>query len=118
VAVNPADTEESVWAFLCEAQMPGVGFDKARQEMLVVGKDPRPYMRVAYDLFRGAATEEDLAHEAKPSTPSEFYAMLYLGLYAEARRETDKARTCACVIWYISLRLGARVVLGFPRPRS
>lgn len=94
VAVNPADTEEAVWAFLCEAQLPDVGFNGARQRMLVVGKDPRPYMRVAYELFLGAAKEEDLAHEAKPSTPSEFYALLYLGLYAEARKETDKARTC------------------------
>jgi hypothetical protein len=94
VAVNPADTEESVWAFLCEAQLPEIGFDKARKNMLVVGRDPRPYMRVAYDLFRGSATEADLAMEATPATPSEFYANLYLALYAEARKEGDKARTC------------------------
>lgn len=35
VAVNPNDTEESIWAFLCEAQM--VGADAARQQFLQVG---------------------------------------------------------------------------------
>lgn len=96
VAVNPSDTEEALWAFLCEAQMPEIGFEKARQQILVVGRDPRPYCMKAYDLFKGTATEEDLAHEATPSTPAEFYALMYLGLYAEARKETDKARACAC----------------------
>ena len=85
--MNPSDTEESIWAFLCEAQMPERGgFAQARADMLVVGKDPRPYMRVAYDLFRGDASEEDLAKQALPSTPAEFYALLYLGLYAEAKQ--------------------------------
>ena len=37
-AVNPSDTEESIWAFLCEAQMPSIGFDKARKEILRVGR--------------------------------------------------------------------------------
>lgn len=58
-------------------------------------KDPREYMRVAFDLFKGSATEEDLAQLAtKSGTPGEFYALLYLGLYAEARKDTDKARNC------------------------
>jgi hypothetical protein len=34
VAVNPNDTEESIWAFLCEAQLEGP--DAARSKMLVV----------------------------------------------------------------------------------
>lgn len=59
-------------------------------------------MRVAFDLFRGDATEEDLAQLAtKSGTPGEFYALLYLGLYAEARKEMDKARNCT----YMSQRL-------------
>ena len=32
VAVNPNDTEESIWAFLCEAQMPGLGLDAAQRK--------------------------------------------------------------------------------------
>lgn len=91
MAVNPADTEESIWAFLCEAQLDG--FDKARKQMLVVQTDPRSYMRRAYELFMGKCTEEDLAKEgATPASSAAFYALLYLGLYAEARGEGDKAR--------------------------
>lgn len=94
VAVNPSDTEEALWAFLCEAQMPAIGFKRAREQMLVVGRDPRPYCQKAYALFKGTATEEDLANEGIPLTPAEFYANLYLGLYSEARGEADKARAC------------------------
>jgi hypothetical protein len=36
VAVNPNDTEESIWAFLCEAQLEGP--EAARQNMLKVGQ--------------------------------------------------------------------------------
>jgi hypothetical protein len=32
VAVNPNDTEESIWAFLCEAKLQGAG--EARRNML------------------------------------------------------------------------------------
>lgn len=35
VAVNPNDTEESIWAFLCEAQLEGA--EAARTKMLKVG---------------------------------------------------------------------------------
>lgn len=38
VAVNPNDTEESIWAFLCEARLPELGFDKARAQLLEVGR--------------------------------------------------------------------------------
>jgi lipoprotein NlpI len=34
VAVNPADTEESIWAFLCEARV--LGPTEARRQMLKV----------------------------------------------------------------------------------
>jgi hypothetical protein len=46
VAVNPNDTEEAVWAFLCEART--LGFEQARARLLKVGRDSRPYMRTAY----------------------------------------------------------------------
>lgn len=39
VAVNPNDTEESIWAFLCEAQL--VGPDAAREQFLQVRSPPR-----------------------------------------------------------------------------
>ena len=43
VAVNPNDTEESIWTFLCEAQL--IGPEKAREQFLQVGRDSRPVMR-------------------------------------------------------------------------
>ena len=95
VALNPNDTEEAVWTFLCEARLPQYGFQAARERLLTVGRDPRPYMRVAYDLFAGAASEEDLArvgHDGGRGSAQEFYANLYLGLFNEAKGEGAKAR--------------------------
>ena len=54
-------------------------------------------MRVAYELFQGEAVEGDLAivaQEATAGSAAQFYANLYLGLYAEARKEPDVARNC------------------------
>mmetsp|Transcript_47924 Transcript_47924/g.95034 ORF Transcript_47924/g.95034 Transcript_47924/m.95034 type:complete len:270 (+) Transcript_47924:121-930(+) len=113
VAVNPSDTEEAIWAFMCEAQLPqppqankGVAaasseqtaqpsdrtaFEAARRGMLVLTQeDRRPYMRVAYDLFRGTASEQALAevgHAAGSGSAADFYSQLYLGLYNEALAE-------------------------------
>ncbi|XP_061363330.1 uncharacterized protein LOC133306935 isoform X2 [Gastrolobium bilobum] len=56
VAQNPNDTEESIWCFLCEAQLYGV--DEARKRYLEVGKDPRPVMREAYNMFRDGGDPE------------------------------------------------------------
>ena len=39
VSLNPNDTEEALWTYLCEAQT--VGPAKARDQFLVVGTDPR-----------------------------------------------------------------------------
>eukprot|EP00899_Mesostigma_viride_P012155 jgi/Mesvir1/20940/Mv08011-RA.1 len=60
VAVNPNDTEEAIWAFLCEAQL--VGPEKARQDFLKVGRDSRPFMRAAYELFRTGKGMEETGH--------------------------------------------------------
>eukprot|EP00437_Effrenium_voratum_P052144 CAMPEP_0181533896 /NCGR_PEP_ID=MMETSP1110-20121109/73413_1 /TAXON_ID=174948 /ORGANISM="Symbiodinium sp., Strain CCMP421" /LENGTH=222 /DNA_ID=CAMNT_0023665133 /DNA_START=28 /DNA_END=693 /DNA_ORIENTATION=- len=80
VDLNPNDTEESIWAFLCEAKMQG--FDQARKQMLTVGQDPRPVMRNAYALFRGdddGKYLETMENLAQRSGSDCFYASLYLG---------------------------------------
>lgn len=96
VADNPNDTEEALWTLLCEARMPGLGgFSGAQERLLKVGRDPRPYMRVVYDVFAGRATEEDLAaegHRGGSGSGPEFYAQLYLGLLAEAQGNETKAK--------------------------
>ncbi|KAL0375789.1 UNVERIFIED_CONTAM: protein MAINTENANCE OF MERISTEMS, partial [Sesamum calycinum] len=64
VAQNPNDTEESIWCFLCEAQLYGV--DEARRRFLEVGTDPRPVMREAYNMFKdGGDPEKNKSDEAK-----------------------------------------------------
>ena len=49
MAVNPNDTEEAIWAFVCEART--LGPEAARVQFLRVGVDSRPVMRAAYDAF-------------------------------------------------------------------
>ncbi|CAK9166848.1 unnamed protein product [Ilex paraguariensis] len=56
VAQNPNDTEESIWCFLCEAQL--YGADKARKRFLEVGRDPRPVMREVYNMFKDGGDPE------------------------------------------------------------
>ncbi|ANM64578.1 Tetratricopeptide repeat [Arabidopsis suecica] len=61
VAQNPNDTEESIWCFICEARLHGV--DVARTQFLEVGRDSRPVMREAYNLFKnGGDPEKVLRH--------------------------------------------------------
>ncbi|KAG5580816.1 hypothetical protein H5410_051443 [Solanum commersonii] len=64
VAQNPNDTEESIWCFLCEAQFYGI--HEARKRYLEVGRDPRPVMREAYNMFKdGGDSKKNVPDEAK-----------------------------------------------------
>ncbi|KAG4983393.1 hypothetical protein AAZX31_10G141300 [Glycine max] len=91
VAQNPNDTEESIWCFLCEAQLYGV--DEARKRYLEVGRDPRPVMREAYNMFKDGGDPEKLVAAFSGSREGEyFYASLYAGLYYESQNGTDAAK--------------------------
>jgi hypothetical protein len=91
VAVNPNDTEESIWALLCEAKLGG--FEQAQASMLVVGQDSRPVMRAAYSLFSGRGSLEGLQKAgASGRLHDAFYSLLYEGLYFEARGDTLRAK--------------------------
>jgi len=93
VAVNPNDTEEAIWAMLCESRMESIGFTKARENYLKVGEDSRKVMRVAYGVFGGSTAEADLKDFSTNGTLKEkFYADLYLGLFAEAKGNSDEAK--------------------------
>ncbi|RID71158.1 hypothetical protein BRARA_C03113 [Brassica rapa] len=98
VAQNPNDTEESIWCFLCEARLHGV--DVARKQFLEVGRDSRPVMREAYNLFKNGGDPEKLVNDFSSGQASEvFYASLYAGLYYEAEGKSEKAKfhiTAAC----------------------
>lgn len=112
VAVNPNDTEESIWCFLCEAQEKGV--EEARKQFLEVGQDRRPVMRKAYQLFKEGGNPEDLINEFKDGQPYEnFYAHLYAGLYYESERNAEAAKqaiSAACRTPY-GLRSGDYMAL-------
>ena len=86
VAHNGADAEEALWAFLCEARGAPGGFAGARANMLAVGEDPRPVLRVVLAVFRGAAPLAALraagAHGGS-SAHDRFYAALYEALFLE-----------------------------------
>lgn len=76
VAVNPNDTEESIWAFLCEAQL--IGPEAARQQMLKVGRDSRSVMRAAYEAFERGSGADAIrqAGEGRGNDGERFYALL------------------------------------------
>lgn len=91
VAVNPNDTEESIWAFLCEAQLYGPA--KARENFLIVGRDPRPVMRAAQSAFMHGSGADDILKAAGSDEEGHdaFYALLYVGLYNEAEGRSKEA---------------------------
>ncbi|KAK2966392.1 hypothetical protein RJ640_013702 [Escallonia rubra] len=91
VAQNPNDTEESIWCFLCEAQL--YGADEARRRFLEVGRDPRPVMREAYNMFKDGGDPEKLVTAFSSGRENEcFYASLYAGLYYESQNEPEGAK--------------------------
>ncbi|PNH04290.1 hypothetical protein TSOC_009576 [Tetrabaena socialis] len=83
--------EESIWTFLCEAQL--VGFEQARKQFLEVGRDSRPVMRAAYECFRTGATPDTImAQVADNGGHDTFYGLLYVGLWEEAHGDAAAAR--------------------------
>jgi len=92
VAANPNDTEESIWCFLCEAQLYGI--EEARKRFLEVGLDSRPVMREAYALFKDGGDPEKLVASFSSGTDGEvFYSSLYAGLYYESQKNAEKAKS-------------------------
>ena len=86
--VNPNDVENAAWHFLCVAR--GESPQAARAALLPVGPDSRAPMRQVYEMFRGTLKPDDVMAAAGERPESQFYAHLYVGLYAEAMG--DKAR--------------------------
>ncbi|ERN03338.1 uncharacterized protein LOC18431475 isoform X1 [Amborella trichopoda] len=91
VAKNPNDTEESIWCFLCEAQL--CGPDEARRCFLEVARDPRPVMREAYTMFKDGGDPDKLVSTFLYGKENEyFYAALYAGLYYESQNDSKSAK--------------------------
>ena len=103
VALNPNDTEEAIWCYLCEIHFDGK--DKALKNWLNVGVDSRAVMRIVYDLFKETDDKKKIDFINKllgiikdgKSEKNIFYSNLYLGLYYESiyfinksNKENDK----------------------------
>jgi tetratricopeptide (TPR) repeat protein len=85
LTVNAADVEETVWRYLCMAQLEGA--KAAKNALLPVRHDPRAVMRVVYQLFAGTSTPEQvLAAGEQQGSQGRFYSQLYVGLYYEAQQ--------------------------------
>lgn len=93
--VNPHDVENAVWHFLCKENVDGVG--AAREALIEIERDRRPWAMKVYELFQGKATPEQVVQSAEQTIPksaradSLFYAHLYVGLYYESLQQKEKA---------------------------
>ncbi len=90
LTVNGQDVEETVWRYLCQAQVQGV--QAAREGLLPVGNDPRPVMGWVYKLFAGECDADAVvATNRGAGQRDRFYSHLYAGLYFEAERNGERA---------------------------
>jgi len=92
VAVNPNDTEEAIWAFLCESKI--IGTEEARRNFLKVGRDSRPVMRAAEEAFRIGSRPEGIREAAGGDAQGHaaFYSLLYTALWHEAHGNEEEAK--------------------------
>jgi len=107
VAANPSDTEETIWAFLCDARAlgagPGGGFMAARRALVPPPlQERRPYMRVALELFAGSASEGDLA---KVQLSLSFTSPSHVCQMTESCFELEQMLSCGC-----ALRVGVSAI--------
>jgi thiol-disulfide isomerase/thioredoxin len=94
--VNPSDVENAAWHFICVSREKGV--EEARKHLIPISGDSRVPMKEIFDLFIGKGSEEAVlaaanAGEEDSKRNQLCYAHLYLGLYAEALGETEKAKS-------------------------
>lgn len=95
VSKNPRDTEEFVWAFLCDAQTEGV--EKAREIIgRPSGEDPRPIMSSVYSVFHGDNPPELLRNQGdigNSGSTEYFYSRLYLSLFYDVMHDQDASES-------------------------
>ena len=91
LTVHKHDVEETVWRYLCQAQIQGV--QAARASLFPVRNDARPVMAWVYKLFAGECDAEMVCAQYRDAGEREqFYSHLYVGLYYEAERDAPRAR--------------------------
>ena len=93
VKKNPKDTEEAVWALLCDVNKENSLSGTSRKQSNIIklsGTDPRPVMKAVYDLYDGSLSfnsYQNILQQATTrgdtSTSTIFYLNLYLSLYTD-----------------------------------
>jgi tetratricopeptide (TPR) repeat protein len=102
LTVNGQDVEETVWRYLCQAQLHGA--QAAREALLPMRNDSRPVMTWVYNLFAGECDPHAvLTSHQEAGRRDRFYSHLYVGLYCEA--EGDAAGACQQVTQAAELQL-------------
>ena len=100
VALNPLDTEEAIWAFLCEAHLAGGVSEASKHLIRLPGVDRRPFMATIYEAFSSADSRNDLSIDSDKRIPIKgdtrsreyFYACLYSSLLHDVKEEREAAR--------------------------
>ena len=95
--VNPNDVENAFWHFLCNVRLNGL--EAAQKDVLLSGFDSRVPLMEVQKLILGKLTPEEViaASEkggagASGQKQSRFYGYLYIGLYYDALKDTDKSK--------------------------
>lgn len=92
LTVNARDVEETVWRYLCLAQLTSPS--EAQKDLKPVRNDPRAILRQIYALFAGECTPETVLTQGQQGNPTaQFYSHLYVGLYGEAQGDRTQAQT-------------------------
>ena len=85
--VNGDDAENSVWHYLCVAQLEG---HEAAQSALFPADDSRIPLMTIHRLFAGEASIEELLAAAGDQRVPQFYAHLYAALWYESHQNREK----------------------------
>ena len=95
--VNPNDVENAFWHFLCNVRLNGL--EASQKDVLLAGQDNRAPLMQVQKLIQGKLTPEDVIAASESGGAgsrgqklSRFYGFLYVGLYYDAIRDTDKAK--------------------------
>ena len=93
--VNPNDVENAAWHFLCVAK--ARSFSEAEKLVLPAPNDPRIPMEEVQAMLRDGDTERvsskmtSVPADSPRRDEANFYGNFYLGLYADAKGDEEKA---------------------------
>ena len=89
VTVNPRDTEEAIWDYICRSEEPS---HSTLHLMKLSEPDKRRVMQLTYEVFQGNVDWYELEKlSSKSSETTYFYSKLYLSLYFHTINEDDKS---------------------------